>query len=189
MLRIRLARAGAKKKPFYRIVVADARVPRDGRFVERIGSYNPMLPVGHVDRIVLNTERVRHWLDVGAKPSDRLARFLGDAGLAPRRAIPQQTKKNKPGAKAEARAASRREKQKAAPQAAKADAQSQSTTDKAASPATTDEAAPKAGSTETIATPSESTTSESTASESASTEASTAHSSGTDSTESPPAAG
>ena len=85
-LRIRLARGGAKKRPFYRIVVADSRMPRDGRFIERVGSYNPMLPKNHPDRIVLKEERVRHWLGVGALPSDRVSRFLGTAGLTGQRA-------------------------------------------------------------------------------------------------------
>ena len=98
-LRIRLARGGAKKRPFYRIVVADSRMPRDGRFIERVGSYNPMLPKDHPDRVVFKEERVRHWLGVGALPSDRVSRFLGTAGLASRREAPVQTKKNLPGEK------------------------------------------------------------------------------------------
>ncbi|MBI4184253.1 MAG: 30S ribosomal protein S16 [Proteobacteria bacterium] len=102
-LRIRLSRGGAKKRPFYRIVVADSRSPRDGRFIERVGTYNPMLPQDHPERIVLNEERLRHWLGVGAKPSDRVARFLGQAGMVPKPAIPEQTKKNQPRAKAQAR--------------------------------------------------------------------------------------
>ncbi|MYF85145.1 MAG: 30S ribosomal protein S16 [Rhodospirillaceae bacterium] len=96
-LRIRLARGGAKKRPFSRIVVADSRMPRDGRFIERVGSYNPMLPKDHPDRVVLKEERVRHWLGVGALPSDRVSRFLGTAGLAGRHVAPIQTKKHLPG--------------------------------------------------------------------------------------------
>ena len=99
-LRIRLARGGAKKHPYYRIVVADSRMPRDGRFIERVGSYNPMLPKDHSDRIVLKEERIRHWLSVGAQPSDRVARFLGVAEIAAVPAIPEQSKKNQPRAKA-----------------------------------------------------------------------------------------
>jgi small subunit ribosomal protein S16 len=95
-LRIRLARGGAKKHPYYRIVVADSRMPRDGRFIERVGSYNPMLPKDHSDRIVLKEERIRHWLSVGAQPSDRVARFLGVAEIAAVPAIPEQSKKNQP---------------------------------------------------------------------------------------------
>ena len=112
-LRIRLARGGAKKRPFYRIVVADSRMPRDGRFIERIGSYNPMLPKDHPDRVVLKEERVRHWLGVGALPSDRVSRFLGTAGLAAQRAAPVQTKKHLPGEKTLERRREREEKEKA----------------------------------------------------------------------------
>lgn len=114
-LRIRLARGGAKKRPFYRIVVADSRMPRDGRFIERIGSYNPMLPKDHPDRVVLKEERVRHWLGVGALPSDRVSRFLGTAGLAAARAVPEQTRKHLPGEKTLQRRQERAEKRKAAP--------------------------------------------------------------------------
>ena len=81
-LKIRLARGGAKKRPFYSIVVADARSPRDGRFIEKLGTYNPMLERGHADRVTLKEERLKHWLGVGAQPTERVARFLGDAGLA-----------------------------------------------------------------------------------------------------------
>ncbi len=116
-LRIRLARAGAKKRPFYRIVVADSRMPRDGRFIERVGSYNPMLPRDHPDRVVLKEERVRHWLGVGARPSDRVSRFLGNAGLAGEREVPAQTKKHLPGEKTLERRREREEKQDAGAQA------------------------------------------------------------------------
>ncbi len=81
-LKIRLARGGAKKRPFYRIVVAEATSPRDGRFVERVGSYNPMLAQDHQERIVLNKERIQYWMSVGAQPTDRVALFLGQSGLA-----------------------------------------------------------------------------------------------------------
>lgn len=83
-LKIRLARAGAKKRPYYRIVVADVRSPRDGRFIERVGSHNPLLPKDHEERVVLNEERIRHWLEVGAKPTDRVLRFLDAAGIMTR---------------------------------------------------------------------------------------------------------
>ena len=82
-VRIRLARGGAKKRPFYRIVAADARSPRDGRFLERLGSYNPLLNSEDANRIVLNEERSRYWLSQGAQVSDRVARFLDKAGIAP----------------------------------------------------------------------------------------------------------
>jgi len=102
-LKIRLARAGAKKRPFYRIVVADTRSPRDGRFIERIGSYNPMVGKDHPERLVLNAERAKHWLSNGAQPTERVARFLGALALGPVPAVPQQTKKHLPKAKAQER--------------------------------------------------------------------------------------
>lgn len=83
MVRIRLARGGAKKRPFYRIVAADARSPRDGRFLEKLGTYNPLLPSEAADRVVLNEERIRYWLGQGAQVSDRVARFLDKAGILP----------------------------------------------------------------------------------------------------------
>lgn len=83
MLKIRMARAGAKKKPFYQIVVADSRNPRDGKFLEKLGTYNPMLPREHADRIKLNGERIKYWIGHGAQVSDRVAIFLGKAGIAP----------------------------------------------------------------------------------------------------------
>jgi small subunit ribosomal protein S16 len=82
-LKIRLARAGAKKRPYYHIVLADSRSPRDGKFLEKLGSYDPMLPADHADRVRLLGERIGHWLKQGALPTDRVARFLGHAGLAP----------------------------------------------------------------------------------------------------------
>ena len=86
-LKIRLARAGAKKRPYYHIVVADSRSPRDGRFIEKLGSYNPMLPAEHEDRVRLQAERIQHWLSQGALATDRVAKFLGQAGLAPMPAL------------------------------------------------------------------------------------------------------
>ncbi len=102
-LRIRLARGGSKKRPFYKIVVADARAPRDGRFIEKLGTYNPMLPQDHNDRITLNTDRVKHWLSVGAEPSDRVARFLGYANIIKIPAVVESPKKSAPKAKAQER--------------------------------------------------------------------------------------
>ncbi|MEO5374371.1 MAG: 30S ribosomal protein S16 [Alphaproteobacteria bacterium] len=102
-LSIRLSRGGAKKRPFYRIVVADSRSPRDGRFIERVGSYNPMLPQEHADRLVLKDERVKHWLGFGAKPSDRVARFLAQRGIMAKAETPAQTRKSQPKAKAQER--------------------------------------------------------------------------------------
>lgn len=79
--KIRLAKTGAKKRPFYRIVVADERSPRDGRFIEKLGTYNPKLPKDSAERVVFNKERVEHWLSTGAQPTDRVARFLRAAGV------------------------------------------------------------------------------------------------------------
>ena len=80
-LKIRLARGGSKKRPYYRIVVADARMPRDGRFIEKIGNYNPLLKKDDENRVVIDLERAKHWLEKGAQPTDRVARFLGAADL------------------------------------------------------------------------------------------------------------
>lgn len=102
-LKIRLSRGGAKKRPFYRIVLADSRSPRDGKFLERLGTYNPMLAQGTENRVTLNLERIKHWLSVGAQPSDRVARFLADAGCMSAKTRPEQTKKPLPKAKAQAR--------------------------------------------------------------------------------------
>lgn len=104
-LKIRLARGGAKKRPFYRIVVADIRSPRDGRFIERLGTYNPMLEKDDPARVVLKRERIEYWLGCGAKPSDRVAHFLGAAEIRPAPAMPSQTKKNLPKKKAQERIA------------------------------------------------------------------------------------
>ncbi len=102
-VRIRLSRGGAKKRPFYRIVVADSRSPRDGRFIEVLGTYNPMLTSDHPDRVSLKPERIQHWLQHGATPSDRVARMCSDAGLMEARARTEQTKKPQPKAKAQER--------------------------------------------------------------------------------------
>ncbi len=104
-IKIRLARAGAKRRPYYHIVVSDSRSPRDGRFIERVGSYDPMLPSDHVDRIRLQSERVTHWLSVGALATDRVAKFLGHAGLAPMPVFVEQPKQSAPKKKAQERAA------------------------------------------------------------------------------------
>ena len=103
-LKIRLARGGAKKRPFYSIVVADARSPRDGRFLEKIGTYNPMLTKDHPQRVQINAERAKHWLSVGAVPTDRVAVFLGRAELAPLPARKETPVKSAPKAKAQERA-------------------------------------------------------------------------------------
>lgn len=102
-LKIRMSRAGTKHRPFYKIVVADSRKARDGAFVERIGSYNPMLGKDHKDRIVMDVERVKHWLARGATPSDRIAIFLHQAGLGPKPVVRETPKKSAPKAKAQER--------------------------------------------------------------------------------------
>jgi small subunit ribosomal protein S16 len=103
-LKIRLSRAGAKKRPYYHIVVADSRSPRDGRFIEKVGSYNPMLPAEHADRVRLQPERLTHWLSQGAIATERVARFLGVAGLAPMPAWNEQPRQSAPKKKAQERA-------------------------------------------------------------------------------------
>lgn len=119
-LRLRLSRAGAKKRPYYRIVVADSRSPRDGRFIEKVGNYNPMLAKDHADRVVLDQERVRYWLGNGALPSDRVARFLADAGLMEKPDVPRQSKKDQPKAKAMERMKEKEEAARAMAEAAAA---------------------------------------------------------------------
>ena len=100
---IRLSRGGSKKRPYYKIVVADSRSPRDGRFIERIGSYNPLLGKDNPERVKLDAERAAHWLSVGAQPTDRVARFLDAAGIK-ERAARNNPKKAEPGEKAKERA-------------------------------------------------------------------------------------
>jgi len=116
-LRIRLARAGAKKRPFYRIVVADGRAPRDGRFIEKLGTFDPLLPKDSAERLKLDADRVNHWLGVGAQPSDRVLRFLDAMGIRSRPAR-NNPKKALPGAKAQERAKEREEASTAAAAAA-----------------------------------------------------------------------
>ena len=111
-LSIRLSRGGSKKRPYYRIVVADARSPRDGRFIEKIGTYNPLLAKDSDERVKLDGDRAKHWLSVGAQPTDRVARFLDAAGVR-ERAARNNPNKGKPGEKATERAEERAEKLKA----------------------------------------------------------------------------
>ena len=125
-LKIRLARAGSKKRPYYHVVVADVRSPRDGRFIERVGSWNPMLP-RIAERVKLNEDRIRHWLGHGAKPTDRVLRFLDEAGLA-RREARDNPNKARPGKKAMERV----EAAKQAEEDAKARAQEEAAAAKAA---------------------------------------------------------
>lgn len=114
---MRLSRGGSKKRPYYRIVIADARSPRDGKFIEKIGTYNPLLGKDDEKRIILDGERAKHWLSVGAQPTDRVARFLDAAGVK-ERAVRNNPNKGKPGEKATERAEERAEKLKAAEEAA-----------------------------------------------------------------------
>lgn len=118
-LKIRLARGGAKKRPFYRIVVADSRSPRDGRYIDKIGSFNPMLAKDVAERVVLDVEKARSWIEKGAQPTDRVLRFFDAAGLMKRPAR-NNPEKAVPGQKAKERAAERAEKIQAAQDAANA---------------------------------------------------------------------
>jgi small subunit ribosomal protein S16 len=118
-LSMRLSRGGSKKRPYYRIVIADARSPRDGKFIEKIGTYNPLLAKDSAERIKLDTERAAHWLKMGAQPTDRVARFLDVTGVKERSAK-NNPKKGEPGEKAKERAEERAEKAKAAEEAAAA---------------------------------------------------------------------
>ena len=118
-MKIRLARGGSKKRPFYRVVAADSRMPRDGRYVEKLGTYNPLLPKDSAERVQLNMERVQYWLGEGATPSDRVSRFLEAAGV-----VAKQTRNNpekaKPGKKAQERVEEKAQKVADAAEAAKA---------------------------------------------------------------------
>ena len=116
---IRLSRGGSKKRPYYRIVVADARAPRDGAFIEKVGTYNPMLAKDDANRVTLNSDRLKHWLSVGAQPTDRVARFLDAAGLK-ERAARLNPKKAEPGEKAKERAEEKAAKIAEAEEAARA---------------------------------------------------------------------
>lgn len=115
-MKIRLARGGSKKRPFYRIVAADSRMPRDGRFIEKLGTYNPLLPKDSEERVKMDMERVKHWLDQGAQPTDRISRMLEAAGVLdkkernnPKKAEPGQKAKDLAEAKAEKAAAAAQE--------------------------------------------------------------------------------
>ena len=120
MISLRLARHGAKKRPYYHIVVADTRSPRDGRFIERIGSYNPMLPSEHEDRVKFDEERVKHWLSKGAQPTDRVSRILEVAGAISKKVRPATPNKSAPGEKALERSRLAQEAKEAAEAEAKA---------------------------------------------------------------------
>ena len=117
-VRIRLSRGGSKKHPFYRIVAADQRAPRDGRFIERLGSYNPLLPQDHQDRLVLDTEKVKAWLAKGAEPTERLQKIFATLGICDAPKIGNQPKKSAPKAKALERIKEKEEKARLAAEAA-----------------------------------------------------------------------
>ena len=128
--KMRLARGGSKKRPFYRIVIADERAPRDGNFIEKIGNFNPMVPKDHKERVVISKERAEHWLKVGAQPTDRVQRILAELGMMDAPKITEKTKKHLPKAKAQERTKAKEEASvkaeedaKAAAEAAKAEAE------------------------------------------------------------------
>ncbi len=122
-LKIRLSRAGAKKRPYYRIVIADSKSPRDGRYIERVGTYDPLVPKGSAERVKLVEERIKHWLSQGAQPTDRVLRFLDVAGIQKRDAR-MNPNKGQPGTKRlereEAKKTAAEEKVKAAAEAKEA---------------------------------------------------------------------
>jgi small subunit ribosomal protein S16 len=121
--KIRLARGGSKKRPFYRIVIADERAPRDGNFIEKIGNFNPMVPKDHKERVMISKERAEHWLKVGAQPTDRVQRILSDLGLMEAPKVTEKTKKHLPKAKAQERIKAKEEAALKAEEAAKAAAE------------------------------------------------------------------
>ncbi len=119
-VRIRLSRGGSKKRPFYRIVAADQRAPRDGRFIEKLGTYNPLLPKDHQDRLNVDVEKVSAWLKKGAVPTERLQKLFAGLGLCEAPVIHEQPKKSAPRAKTVERMKEKEEKAKAAKEAAAA---------------------------------------------------------------------
>ena len=127
-MKIRLARGGSKKRPFYRIVAADSRMPRDGRFIEKLGTYSPLLPKDSEDRVKMNMERVEYWLGEGAQPTDRIQRMLEAAGARPKTDRSNPTK-GTPGKKAQDRAQEKADKATAAAEAAAAPAVEEAATE------------------------------------------------------------
>jgi len=121
-MKIRLARGGSKKRPFYRIVAADSRMPRDGRYIERLGTYNPLLPKDSEERIKMDLDRIKYWMDEGAQPSDRVSRFLEAAGVIAKKER-NNPNKGKPHAKTVERTEEKAEKAAALAEAAKAPAE------------------------------------------------------------------
>ena len=129
-MKIRLARGGSKKRPHYSIVAADSRMPRDGRFIEKLGTYNPLLPKDSEDRVKMNLERVQYWLGQGAQPTDRVARFLEAAGVAEKKER-SNPNKAKPGKKAQERAEEKAAKAAEAEAAANAPAEEETAAEEA----------------------------------------------------------
>ena len=160
---LRLSRGGSNKRPFYRIVAADVRSPRDGRYIERLGTYNPMKPKDHSERLTIKKERIKYWLSVGAKPTDRVAKFLAAEGMIEKPKIYEQTKQDKPRAKTLEKLKAKEEKMKNAASAAAeapapaADAPAPAAAD-APAPAATDAPAPGATEAPTPASAESSTT-------------------------------
>lgn len=122
-VRIRLARGGSKGSPFHKIVIADQHCPRDGRFIERVGSYNPCLPADHAERVVVKADRVQYWLGVGAQPTERVAKLLAKLGLCAAPVVNTRPQKSAPKAKAQERAKAKAEAAAAAAEAAAAPAE------------------------------------------------------------------
>ena len=116
-VRIRLSRGGSKKRPFYRIVAADSRAPRDGRFIAKLGTYNPLLPQDHAQRLVIDADRVKYWLGIGALPTERLEKLFSNLGLVKAPVVHEQPKKSAPKAKAVERMKAKEEAAKAAAEA------------------------------------------------------------------------
>ena len=183
--KIRLARGGSKKRPFYRIVVADERAPRDGNFIEKIGNFNPMVPKDHKERVVISKERAEHWLKVGAQPTERMQRILSELGMMEAPKITEKTKKHLPKAKAQERVKAKEEaaikaeeEAKAAAEAAKAEAEKPSeetpapTEDQPATEVTSSEDSPEEASapSEETSAPAEESPTEETPTEEASAE-------------------
>ena len=141
-VRIRLSRGGSKKRPFYRIVAADQRAPRDGRFIEKLGTYNPLLPKDHAERLIVDQERVSAWLQKGAQPTERLQKLFATLGLCSAPVLHEQPKKSAPRAKTLERIKEKEEKAKAAAEAAAAaKAEAEAAAKAAAEAAATEEAA------------------------------------------------
>jgi small subunit ribosomal protein S16 len=150
-LRIRLSRGGAKKRPFYHIVVTDSRKPRDGRYIERLGTYNPMVTKDHQDRLNYDEERVKYWLGVGALPSDRVTRFFSDKDLVDKPEIPKQTKQHLPRAKTLERQQEAEDKAKKRAEATKEETAAEAPKEETAAEAPKEETAAEAPKEETAA--------------------------------------